>query len=454
MKIIIAGAGKVGSSVAGILAGEGHDITVIDKRSDIISNISNNLDVICVQGSATSSDTLIEAGAKDADLVLAATRNDEINMVCGISARKLGTKHVIARIRDTAYLHETEFLREALGLSAVVNPEYECAREISRILRFPSANRVDTFAKGSAELIDHRVLPGSKLCGKQLKELPQIFGAKVLVGVVQRGSEVIIPNGDFSIQENDRLSVTGASKELRRFFTATGEYRKPVKRVMIMGGSRIAVYLAKLLIETGISVTIVELNRELCRELSEEMPQARIINADASSGDVLLEEGLESMDAFVALTGDDGSNIITSIYAKSCKVGKIVVKVNREYYSEILSSAGIESVVTPRVLVSQQLARYVRAMSNSVGSSMETLYRFADGKVEALEFVVSESSACTGKALKELKLKSNIIVAALVRGKHTIIPDGNTDIRPGDHAIIIAKAGQLKELDSIIEVRR
>lgn len=454
MKIIIAGAGKVGSSVAGILAGEGHDITVIDKRADIISNISNNLDVICVQGSATSSDTLIEAGAKDADLVLAATRNDEINMVCGISARKLGTKHVIARIRDTAYLHETEFLREALGLSAVVNPEYECAREISRILRFPSANRVDTFAKGSAELIDHRVLPGSKLCGKQLKELPQIFGAKVLVGVVQRGSEVIIPNGDFSIQENDRLSVTGASKELRRFFTATGEYRKPVKRVMIMGGSRIAVYLAKLLIETGISVTIVELNRELCRELSEEMPQARIINADASSGDVLLEEGLESMDAFVALTGDDGSNIITSIYAKSCKVGKIIVKVNREYYSEILSSAGIESVVTPRVLVSQQLARYVRAMSNSVGSSMETLYRFADGKVEALEFVVSESSACTGKALKELKLKSNIIVAALVRGKHTIIPDGNTDIRPGDHAIIIAKAGQLKELDSIIEVRR
>ena len=454
MKIIIAGAGKVGSSVAGILAGEGHDITVIDKRADIISNISNNLDVICVQGSATSSATLIEAGAKEADLVLAATRNDEINMVCGISARKLGTKHVIARIRDTAYLHETEFLREALGLSAVVNPEYECAREISRILRFPSANRVDTFAKGSAELIDHRVLPGSKLCGKQLKELPQTFGAKVLVGVVQRGSEVIIPNGDFTIQENDRLSVTGASKELRRFFTATGEYRKPVKRVMIMGGSRIAVYLAKLLIETGISVTIVELNRELCRELSEEMPQARIINADASSGDVLLEEGLESMDAFVALTGDDGSNIITSIYAKSCRVGKIIVKVNREYYSEILSSAGIESVVTPRVLVSQQLARYVRAMSNSVGSSMETLYRFADGKVEALEFVVSESSACTGKALKELKLKSNIIVAALVRGKHTIIPDGNTDIRPGDHAIIIAKAGQLKELDSIIEVRR
>ena len=454
MKIIIAGAGKVGSSVAGILANEGHDITVIDKRPDTITNISNNLDVICVQGSATNSATLIEAGAKDADLVLAATRNDEINMVCGISARKLGTKHVIARIRDTAYMHETEFLREALGLSAIVNPEYECAREISRILRFPSANRVDTFAKGSAELIDHRVLPGSKLCGKQLKELPQTFGAKVLVGVVERDGEAIIPNGDFSIKENDKLSVTGASKELRKFFTATGEYRKPVKKVMIMGGGRIAVYLAKLLIEAGLSVTLVELSREVCRELSEELPQARIINADASSGDVLLEEGLESMDAFVALTGDDGSNIITSIYAKKCKVGKIVVKVNREYYSDILSSSGIESVVTPRVLVSQQLARYVRAMSNSIGSSMETLYRLADGKVEALEFIVSENSACIGKALKDLKLKSNIIIAALVRGRHTIIPDGNTDIRPGDHAIVIAKAGRLKELDAIIEVKK
>ncbi|MBQ2959626.1 MAG: Trk system potassium transporter TrkA [Oscillospiraceae bacterium] len=454
MKIIIAGAGKVGASVAAILSGEGHDITIIDKRPDIINNISNNLDLICVQGSATSSDTLIEAGAREADLVLAATRNDEINMVCGISARKLGTKHVIARIRDTAYMHETAFLREALGLSATVNPEFECAREISRILRFPSANRVDTFAKGNAELVGHRVLPGSKLCGKQLKELPQAFGAKVLVGVVERKGEAIIPNGDFTIEENDRLSITGASKELRKFFTATGEYKKPVKKVMIMGGGRIAVYLAKLLIEVGISVTIVELNREVCRDLSDELPQARIINADASAGDVLLEEGLESMDAFVALTGDDGSNIITSIYAQKFNLSKIIVKVNREYYSEILASSGIESVVTPRVLVSQQLARYVRAMSNSVGSSMETLYRLADGKVEALEFIASENSSCVGKPLKDMKLKANIIVAALVRGKHTIIPDGNTDIHPGDHAIIIAKAGHLKELDAIVEVKR
>ena len=454
MKIIIVGAGKVGSSVARVLAAEGHDITVIDKRPDVINNISNSLDVICVLGSATSSATLIEAGAKQADLILAATRNDEVNMVCGISAAKLGTRHVIARIRDTAYLSETEFLRGVLGLSAVVNPEYETAREIARVLRFPSAIRVETFSGGRLEMIGHRVSPGSRLCGMQLKALPVAFGAKVLVGLVSHGNETIIPNGDYSIRENDLLNLTGSAKELRKFFVATGEYKKPVKKVMIMGGGRIAVYLAKLLREDGMVVTIVEKSRERCHELSDELPHSRIINADGSAGDVMQEEGIEQMDAFVALSGDDGNNIISSIYAKNCRVGKVVVKLNRDYYSDILSSAGIESVVSPRSVVSQQIARYVRAMHDSQGSSMESLYHLADNKAEALEFVVAENSICLGKALKDLAIKPDILVAALVRGKEIIIPDGNSRFMPGDHALIIAKAGRLKTLDGIIEVRR
>jgi len=451
MKIIIAGAGKIGYSVASILADEGHDITVIDNDSATINTLSNNLDVICVEGSATNSETLLEAGAADADLLMAATRSDETNMVCGISARKLGTQHVIARIRDTAYLSQTEFLREALGLSVIVNPEYECAKEISRILRFPSAIRVDAFSKGSAEIMEHRVSPGGKLDGMPLKMLPQSFGAKVLVGVVERDGEAIIPNGDFSLRAGDLLSITGSARELRKFFVATGQYKRPVRKVMIMGGGRIAVYLTRMLLESGMSVTVVEASRQRCDELCDLIPQADIIHGDATRSEVLLEEGIRTADAFVALTGDDGDNIITSMYAKHNEVGKIVVKVNREYYTEILDSAGLDSVVAPKTLVAQQLARYVRAMSNSIGSSMETLYRLADGKVEALEFKVTEGSACVGVPLRTLRLKPNIIISAIVRGNKTIIPGGDTEICAGDHAVIVTKAGWLKDLDAIVE---
>ena len=451
MKIIIAGAGKIGFSVASILSDEGHDITVIDNNPSTINNLSNNLDVICIEGSATNSETLREAGAADADLIMAAMRSDEMNMVCGISARKLGTRHVIARIRDTGYLRQTEFLREALGLSVIVNPELECAREISRILRFPSAIIVDAFSKGSAEIIEHRVIPGSKLDGMQLKDMLSAFNAKVLIGVVERGGEALIPNGNFTLQAGDLFSATGDTRELRKFFTAAGQYRKPVRSVMIMGGGRIAVHLSRLLQDVGISVTIVEADGQRCDELCDLLPDARIIYGDATRGDILLEEGLKAADAFVALTGDDGDNIITSLYAKRCGVGKIVVKVNREYYSDILESSGLDTVVTPKTLISQQLARYVRAMSNSVGSSMETLYRLAEGKVEALEFKVAEGAACVGVPLKTLRLKPNILISAIVRGNRTIIPDGETVISPGDHAVIVTRSGWLKNLDSIVE---
>lgn len=451
MKILIAGGGKIGYSVADTLSKEGHDITVIDSNPDTIYNLSNNLDVICVEGSATNPETLLEAGAADADLILAAMRSDEMNMVCGISARKLGTKHVIVRIRDTEYLSHTEFLREALGLSVVVNPELECAREISHILRFPSAIKVEAFSKGSAELIEHRIPEGSLLDGVMMKELQGKFNAKVLISAVVRDGEAIIPNGDFTLKAGDLFSVTGSSRELRKFFVAAGQYRKSVKNVMIMGGGRIAVHLARLLDEAGIAVTVVESNRARCDELCDIIPQARIIHGDATRGEVLLEEGLKGADGFVALTGDDGDNIIASVFAQHCNVGKIVVKVNREYYSDILMISSLDSVVTPKAIVAQQLVRYVRAMSNSLGSSMETLYRLAEGKVEALEFRVGENSACVGTALKQLRLKPNVLISAIVRGNDTIIPDGDTVICPGDHAVIVTTAAWLTDLDSIVE---
>ena len=454
MKIIIAGAGKIGSSVAAILAEEGHDITIIDHDAETVQALSNNLDVICVEGSATNPETLREAGAGDADLLMAATQYDEANMICGISARKLGTRHVIARVRDPEYLHQREFLREALGLSVIVNPEYECAKEISRILRFPGAVRVDAFSKGSVEIVEHKVPKGGRLDGVPLRELPKRFGAKVLVGVVERGGDALIPNGNFVLQAGDRLSITGSSRELRRFFVAIGEYKKPVRRVMIMGGGRISVYLTRMLQESGISVTVVERDRERCDELCDLIPEAHVVCGDATRSEVLQEDGLASADAFVALSGDDGDNIITALYARSCQLDKIVVKVNRETFAEILENAGLDSIVAPKEIVSQQLARYVRAMSNSQGSSMETLYRLVDGKVEALEFKVSPDAACINVPLKDLKLRPNILISAIIRGSRSIIPDGSTCILPGDHAVIVTAAGRLQTIDEIVEEGR
>ena len=451
MKIVIAGAGKIGRSVAAILAEEGHDITVIDRKAELIQSISNELDVICVEGSATNSETLREAGASQADLLMAATELDEVNMVCGISARKLGTRHVIARIRDPEYLSESEFLREALGLDVIVNPDFECAKEISRVLRFPSAVRVDAFSKGSAEIVEHRVPEGGKLDGLSLRQLPGQVGARVLVSVVERGGEAVIPNGDFVLRAGDRLSITGSANELRRFFVACGEYQRPVRSVMLIGGSRIAVYLARMLLEAGMSVTVVEKDRERCDRLCDLIPKAHIVCGDATRSDVLLEDGLSSADAFVALTGEDGDNIITSMYARDRGVSKIVAKVNRDHFSDILENSGLDSIVTPKDIVAQQLARYVRAMNNSLGSSMETLYRLADGRIEAMEFRIDSKSALVGVPLRDLKLKPNTLIGVIIRGNHSIAPDGSTVIQPGDHAVIVAEAGKVPYADAILE---
>ena len=451
MKIIIAGAGKIGRSVARSLAFEGHDVTIIDSDPDTIASVSNELDVICIEGSATNSETLAEAGASEADLLVAATGSDEINMVCGISAHKLGAAHVIARVRDPQYMQQKEFLREALGLSVIVNPEYEWAKEISRILRFPSAVRVDSFSKGSLEIVEHRVQAGCLLDGLSLRELPSKINAKVLVSLVERGRKVIIPNGSFVIHADDMLSITASANELRRFFIAIGSYKKPVKNVMIMGGSRICVYLARLLHESGMDITIIEQNRDRCEELCDLVPETNIVCGDATRSDVLLEEGLRSADAFVALTGEDGDNIITSLYAQRSGIGKIVTKVNRESFSEILEAAGLDSAVNAKEVVAEQITSYVRGLHNSIDScTVETLYKLADGSAEALEFRVSNGAKCLGIKLRDMKLKQNVLIAALIRGRESIIPDGNTEIMAGDHAGGVAPAGLLTDVDSIL----
>ena len=454
MKIVIAGTGKVGRTVAAVLSEEENDVTVIDLDPETVSQVSNDLDVICVEGNAADPEALRGAGVASADLVVAATEKDEVNMVCGIASRKLGAKHVIARIRDPLYLHQVAFLQDAMGLSQIINPEYECAKEISRILRFPGASRVDAFSKGSVEIVEHRIPEKGALDGVALRDLGTRFGARVLVALVEREGNALIPNGSTVLHSGDRLSITGSSRELRRFFVAIGEYKRPVRRVMIMGGGRTAVYLTRLLEESGIDVTIVERSRERCDLLCDLVPQAHIVCGDATFSDVLQEDGIATADGFVALTGDDGDNIITSLYARSCRVEKVVTKVNHEHFADILNDSGLDSIASPKEIVALQLARYVRGLSDSAGSSVETLYRLVDGKVEVLEFQVLEESACVHVPLRELRLRENILISALIRGSKTILPNGSTVIMPGDHAIVVTAAGRLRSLDEILESAR
>lgn len=451
MKIIIAGAGRVGYVLAESLEAEGHDITLIDRNADTIERAANELDVICCLGSATNPDTLREAGTESADILMAVTESDEANMICALAARRLGTKYTVARVRNPEYLAQTGFLREAIGLSLVVNPEYEFAKEISRILRFPSAVRVETFSKGSVEILDYRVPEGSPLNGLTLREVAKRFDTKVLVTVVERGEEASIPHGDFTLRSGDKLSLLGESREMRRFFSAVGGKQLRIKNVMVMGGSRACVYLADLLEESGISVTVIDRSRERCDELCDLIPHARVICGDATQDEVLLEEGVRTADAFVALTGDDGDNIVTAMYAKRCGVPKTVVKVNMRHFSGMLDGEN-DSMIAPKEIVAQQLTGFVRAISNSADwGSVETLHKLAGGKVEALEFQVGEGARCIGIPLCDLKLRRGVLISAIIRGNKTLIPNGLTVIEKGDHAVVVAPAGMLKDINDMTD---
>ena len=450
MKILIAGAGRVGYELASVLSCEGHDITVIDRDSDVLASVTDGLDVICVEGGATIPETLESAGAGDADVVIAVTQQDEVNMVCGAVCSKLGAGHVIARVRDAEYINSTEFMRNSLGISLLFNPEQESAAEISRILRFPGATRVDGFSKGSVEIVKNTVPAGGSLDGVSLKNLKKVSEAKVLISVVERGEDALIPHGDFELKAGDILSITGAPAEMRRFFGDTGAYRKPVRNVMILGGGRTSAYLAGMLGDCGIAVTIIESDDNRCEELAELLPKARIICGDGTSADVLMEEGASRCDAFVAMTGDDGTNIISSMYVKTINDCKIVTRINRDYYSGLLEKFGLETIIEGAGIISQHIIRYVRAIDASKDGSMEAMYRLAGGRIEALEFVVGADARCIGVPLRELAIDKSVLITDIIRNREIINPDGDTVIEAGDHIILVAEAGKISRVDDIV----
>ncbi len=443
MKIVIVGDGKVGSALVQQLSKEDHDVVVIDSNRMVLQEAQQSLDVNVVHGNGASLKVQKLANVDSSDLLIAATSADEINLLCCIIARKLGCRHTIARIRNPEYYSQLHLLKEELGLSLMINPERSTASEIFRLLQFPSFLKRDSFARGRVEIVELVLQPDSPLAGAQLSELPRLVKVKVLVCAIERGSEVFIPDGNFKLQAGDKLSVTASSGDLAKLIRNLGIPQRKVRDVMIIGGSRIAFYLAEELIASGVSVKLIEINEQKCGQLADMLPKATIIHADGSDRYILDSEGLSHTDAVVTLTDIDEENLIISMYANFLGVFKVITKINRTEFNEVLQDKGIDCAISPKDLCCSDIVRYVRAMGNRKGEAVLTLHRIVDDRVEALEFRAGKQLPQLGKRLSDLSLKPNTLLACINRGGRVIIPKGSDTIEEDDTVIVVAAADRL-----------
>lgn len=460
MKIIIVGCGKVGATLVEQLSKEKHDITIIDSNASVVTEVSNSFDVMGIVGNGVSYELQQEAGIQDADLFIAVTDSDEVNMLACLVAKKGGGQNelmphndfaTIARVRNPLYSKEVAYIKEDLGLATTINPEYAAALEISRILRLPAASKVDTFARGRVELIKMEIKEDSPLDGLTLIDVAKKYNMPVLIGIVERDESVFIPRGNFILRQGDAISIIATPERAREFFHKVGYVTKKSKNTMIVGGGTIAIYLAKELLSSGIDVKIIDWNKEKCEALSEELPGASIVCGDASNQDVLLEEGIADVDSFVSLTGIDETNIFLSLFAKKASKAKVITKVNRISFNDIIHEFNPGSIINPKNITSDYIVRYVRAKSNTIGSNVETLYRLIDGKVEALEFAIGKDSPIAGKELMNLKLKKNVIIACINRRGKIEIPNGHSIIREGDTVVIITTDTGYSDIRDVLE---
>ena len=440
MKIVIVGNGKVGFTLAEQLVKENHDITIVDTNEMALRRAADMLDVMVVKGNGVSTAVLREAGVVGADVLVAVTNQDEINMVCCLTAKKLGTKYTIARIRNPEYNSTLEELKRDMSINMTINPEYATAIEISRLLRFPSATNVETFCRGRVEMMGFRLQEDDFMVGKPLKDLSaQVKKLSILFCAVERDGEVVIPNGSFIPKTDDKVYMIGRPTGLNQFFHPLGRYAPKVKRVMIVGGGgKIASYLASLLLRMKMRVKVIERDEQRCRKLSEDHPELTVICGDATEQEVLESERLSSFDAFVALTGRDEENLIMSLYAAQQGIQKVVAKSDRQNYVGIARAVGLDSVISPKIITAAHILKVVRGMQNSQGSVMNALYRIANGRAEAMEFTITRSTRNLGVALKDIRLKSGILLAAIVRGNDIIIPEGSSSVKEGDSVIVIS----------------
>ena len=453
MKIIIVGIGKVGYAIAEQMTGENHDLVVIDRDSAVLDHVDSMLDVMCVEGNGASASVLLEAGVREADLLIAVSENDEVNLICCLMAKKLGAKHTVARVRNPEYFRDASILRREIGLDMIINPEHAAAQEVSRILRVPSAFSVETFARGLVELIGFQTEANDTLVGKSLIDFNRENPNSILMCAAKRGDEVIVPNGSFVPQAGDRVYVIGTPAETTRVLRSMGRAMSPIRRVSILGGGRISQYLAWLLADLGTHVTIVEKDENKCLALAEKLPKATIIHGDGTDHDLLESEGIFHCDAFIAVTDRDEENIITGMYGARRGAKKVIVKVNRLNTLEVMEDLGIESVVSPKLTTANVILRSVRALNNSQNSVVEKVYGMLGGQVEAYEFTALEGAPYLNISLRDLGIKPGILVSVLVRDRHNIIPFGGDHIEAGDTVILTAKAGTVVNLEDAFTSR-
>ncbi len=452
MDIIIVGCGKVGSALAEVLSDE-HNITIIDKKESLVETATNDFDVMGIVGNCLQTDVLEEANVSKTNIFIAVTASDEVNILSCLIAKKMGARHCIARVRSPEFDKQLVFMREELGISMMVNPDYNAANEIAKVLRYPEAINIESFAKGRVDLAEIRITSGSILDGVALSQLSRRLRLDVLICAVQRGEELTIPNGNFVLRAGDKIHMTASHSNMVKFFKSiSAAYReKRVKSAVLIGGGRVAYHLAQQLIEMGVKVKIIEIDRERCLELSDRLNKVDISCADGTDHDILEEERVYDADAVVTLTGIDEENILLSLLAKNNGVEKVVTKVNRMSLMQLSDTLDLDSLISPKSITVNQILQYVRARQNSLGNSVTTLYRMVNDRLEAIEFVVRDKKDYVDVPLKKLKLRSGILIASIVRGNELIIPKGDDCLQVNDSVVVVTTTKGMHDLSNIFD---
>lgn len=450
LKIIIVGCGKVGTTLVERLSKEEHDITIIDTNAEVVQKTSSMYDVMGIVGNGSSYSIQMEAGIEQADLIIAVTESDELNLLCCTIAKKVGDCASVARVRNPDYSEELSYIREQLGISLIINPELEAATEIARLLRLPTAIEINSFAKGHAELVKFRIAKGSPLDQRKIANINKDFDSDLLICGVERDGKLVIPDGSCVLQEYDLVSFIATPINTQIFFKKIGMNNHQVRNCMIIGGGKTSYYLAKQLIDMNTEIKLIEMDQKRCQELSVLLPKALIIYGDGSDQDLLDEEGIEDMESFVALTGIDEENILLALFASKMGDTKVITKINRATFNDVIDELDLGSVIYPRYITSEIIIAYVRAMQNSIGSNIETLYHIFDDRAEALEFRVGKDSPVSNKKIRDLALKDELLIACMSRNGKIIIPRGNDIIQAGDKVIVVTTHTGFRDVKDIL----